>query len=231
MTAIKAIYHPSSDYYPLCKRLGFNTVEVGVGAWPGSIGLLDDAINTAHSIGLDCLIDLGLEKHHKDSIQWIKTSKAINYDDIIMLYDEPNLKNIRPAVVKYAREYVRVYLPYNRTLISLSPIRGFFGYENLVDIVGFSWYKRWSGDPWGLIKLIVKIKLFKRNHSGQAVAIPGIRYSPDYVKKQKLFWDNIIGVDGYAWYSFTPSEEKPPWFNEDLNNLSAMQAALLKVNE
>ncbi|MEK7113053.1 MAG: hypothetical protein AAB875_07125 [Patescibacteria group bacterium] len=226
--SIRGIFHPSSSDYPLVKSLGFSHIEIAVGAWPGRLDLMNDAINKAHATGLSVIIEPGLFKDLYASIKFLQDA-PIKPGDIIMLADEPNLFGMPPALIIQAHISVKEILPNNDTMISLSWVKSYSGFENSCDIVAFDFYRKFFPDLWTTAKLIAKVQWFKAAHGGQVMAIPGIKYGAAHIKRQAKFW-KLLDIKDFFWYSFTPDQEVPKWFDKDLAGLTEIQKALSEVN-
>ena len=225
---IKSLYHCHSLNYLKAREAGFTHVEVSVNAWPGNFQTrMMDAIRTAHEMGIKCIIDPGFERQNEAFDLLAKIKEYLDPNDIIYLPDEPNRKitqtgmfrdhssseSLKEMTVKiprmrenrlyFIREDLRKIGILNKTMVVLSDIASYWGYNNSADIIGFDFYKP---SMFKLYKhLILKVWPFLQFNKTELIAVPAIR-SPEYIIAQWKAWKRF-GFHNFFWYASNLEEE------------------------
>lgn len=227
---IRGLYHPSPVDYSFYKSIGFTHMEVSVNAYPGNSEKLQETLDRVHFAGLFGIVDFGMFNDQNKAIEFLKNCH-LHDEDILMICDEPNIKNIPPGSIVMANGLLNKICPRNKTMITLSWIKDFHGYDDVCNFIGLDYYKSFY-DLWSLAVFTIKVKLFEsKNHASQIVAVPAIRFSPGHIKRQSWYWRNILGTRNFIWYSATPDQENPPWADFDLSRLHEETKALQKINK
>ena len=228
---IKAIFHAHSGTYSMVKKLGFTHVEIARNAWPGSYDLMKTAILSAHSQGLNVIVEPWTYGPNKEflcnkGLAFLKEIQPILYaDDLIMGPDEPNLNNIGPYEIAVLNQDIKHILP-NKTLITLSSIKSFQAYANTVDIIAVNYQGRMA-DLFRVIKLSFQLLAFRIIHLGEVWGVPSIKIGPSHIRGQKVFF-NILGIENLFWYSFSLDGGKwSPDGKTDLGGLPEWQKAIM----
>ena len=239
---IQGIYHVWPENYQLIKDLGFT--HAGLSSdYPQDHNLFLSCVKEAHNKGLHVIVAPKFYIFNKPAGIWVSNIpdakqllEKLKHDlcmrCLVYLPDEPNLSrsDMTPDVMLALHTLIRNIIPQCSTVMVLGWTRSYEGYQNVSDIVGFDFYKPFWPDIWTTAKLIAKIKWFQMAHNGPLMAVPGIKYGADHIKRQARFW-KLLGIKDFFWYSFTPDMEVPKWFDKDLAGLTEIQKALLRANQ
>ena len=217
---IKSIYHSPVSSFSLCKKLGFTHVNIPLWTFANLDASLS-AMTSAHELDLHCIVSQS--DPTKNDLKEV-FSKDICKQCIAYLVDEPNLHGIKPDNVMSLKEWFkeRGY----QTMIVLSDIRGYFGYENCADWIGFDYYKDLTISR--KLKLWARIKVFQIRNKSKIFAVPAVK--PGKIVSQWSFWKDWIGVENFYWYQFYPTQERPPWSDKNLTDDEDLQRSFFLLN-
>ena len=213
---IRGLYHTPLSSLELCKDMGFTHTHLLL-----ENGMGEEFYAKAHALGLHCLISEG--KVGMTLVQFLAGREPCP-ECLIAMPDEPNLRNIKPQVVKAISDTFRA-LGW-QTFCALSFIRSYRGYENVASHIGFSQYEDWT--TWRRLKMLVRLELFRIKSKAKILAI--IPVKPGKLARHYSTWKNLIRTDGYFFYSFTPNQENPPWASVDVSELPYVQEILGRIN-
>ena len=199
---IRGLYHTPLSSLELCKDMGFTHTHLLL-----ENGMGEEFYAKAHALGLHCLISEG--KVGMTLVQFLAGREPCP-ECLIAMPDEPNLRNIKPQVVKAISDTFRA-LGW-QTFCALSFIRSYRGYENVASHIGFSQYEDWT--TWRRLKMLVRLELFRIKSKAKILAIMPVK--PGKLVGHWRWWVKWIKPDGVMWYSATPTQESPPWSDKDL---------------
>ena len=213
---IKGLYHTPLSSLELCKDMGFSHAHLLL-----ENGMGEEFYAKAHVLGLHCMISEGTEG--KTIIEFLGGRNPCP-DCFVTCPDEPNLRKIKPQVVKAISDTFRA-LGW-QTFCALSFIRSYRGYENVASYIGFSQYEDWT--TWRWLKMRVRLELFRIKSKAKILAIMPVK--PGKLARHYSTWKGLIQTNGYFFYSFTPNHEGPPWASVDVSKLPYVQEILRRIN-
>ena len=237
---IKSIYHSPVTSFALCKQLGFTHVNLPMWTYAKSLDL-QNAISSAHKIGLHCIVSDRILDDHKPTdrseivrlenesknrmVSFLPFFHCNEAKCLVSLWDEANTRKIHPEFVKKFKSDINVrgY----KTICVLGWTESYRGYENCADYIGFNYYKDLTLSR----KLILwaRIKAFQIRNRSPIVAVPAVK--PGKIFDQFDFWQKWIKPDGgFYWFQFFPQQESPPWHDKDVSQDADLQIAFKKIN-
>jgi len=199
---MKAIYHIPPSQYALAKSLGFTHVNI---YWDATAGYANSELRLtqAREHGLKVILALDFLNDLAGALQFLNQADLFS-TDLIYLPDEPNLCAIKPQDLLLLKYKILQINPCLQTLVVLSWIHPFAGYENCADVVGFDFYKRLYEAS--ALALPFRIEAFRAKHCGKICGVPAVKYSPAHVRNQIWYW-RLQGIRDLYWYPWTCSQE------------------------
>ena len=207
---INAIFHCYKTNFPKAKELGFSHVEISLEQYGWDFDKMIGAFNEAHSLQLHSIVNL------KD-MKYEFFNGYTKCPECVLLWDDANLDEKEPiSSIKEKLAYLKKETSM-KTMITISYIRSFRGFENVADLAAPYIYSPHS-DIWRRWKHTLKLKCFMRKSKSKLIALCPIGLEMKLVDKKRIphVWSNDViemwkkfdwwmgfKPEGWAWYSWS----------------------------